>query len=99
MDGSLFYQICYVIRYDNNKKTDQCLDDDLKKELGDILHTEPNENKEKIKLDLNCLNFEKQCYLINKILMKYNYIFRIFELKNNFHHLINENSNKKTIIR
>ena len=70
----------------------------MKKEIGDILNTELNENKEKIKLDLDCLNFEKQCYLINKILMKYNYFFGIFELKNNFRHLINENSNKKTII-
>ena len=90
MDGSLFYQICYVIRYDNNKKTDQCLDDDLKKEIGDILYTEKN------KIRFDCLNFEKQYYLINKILIKYSYFFRIFESKNKFRHLINENSNKKT---
>ena len=40
------------------------------KEIGDVSCAELNENKEKIKLDLDCLNFEKQCYLINEILIK-----------------------------
>ena len=35
----------------------------------------------KKKLDLDCINFVKQCYLINKILMQNNYYFRVFELK------------------
>ena len=72
------------------------MDDGLKKEIGDILYTEKNENKEKNKIRFDCLNFEKQYYLINKILIKYSYFFRIFESKNKFRHLINENSNKKT---
>ena len=75
------------------------MNDNLKEEISGILYTEVNENKEKVKLDLDCLNFEKRCYLINEILIKYNYFFRIFELKHNFRHLINENSNKKTKIR
>ena len=48
----------YAIRYDKNQTTDQCLDDDLKNKIGYILYTELNENKEQIKLDLACLNFE-----------------------------------------
>ena len=53
----------------------------MKKEIGDILNTELYENKEKIKLDLDCLNFEKQCYLINKILMKYNYFLEFLNYR------------------
>ena len=52
----------------------------------------------KMKLDLDCLKFKKQCYSINKILMQNNYSYRFFELKNKFHQLINENPSKKTII-
>ena len=59
LEYSLFYLICYAIRYDKNKKTDHCSDDDFKKQIGDILYTKLNENREKIKLDLACLNFEK----------------------------------------
>ena len=39
----------------------------FKKEIGDILYTELNENKEKIKSDVDFLNFEEKRYLINKI--------------------------------
>ena len=60
------------------------MNDNLKEEISGISYTEVNENKEKVKLDLDCLNFEKRCYLINEILIKYNYFFRIFELKHNF---------------
>ena len=49
----------------------------------------------KLKLDLDCLNFKKKCYLINKILMQNNYSFRFFGLKNKFHQLINENPSEK----
>ena len=45
------------------------MDDGLKKEIGDILYKEKNENKEKNKIRFDCLNFEKQYYLINKILI------------------------------
>ena len=37
-----------------------------KRETGDILYAELNENKEKIKSDLDYLNFEKRCLLLDK---------------------------------
>ena len=40
-------------------------------------------------------NFERS-YLIKQILMKLNYFFRIFELKDTFRYLTNECSTKKT---
>ena len=33
LEYSLFYLICYAIRYDKNKKTDHCSDDILKNKL------------------------------------------------------------------
>ena len=47
-----------------------------------------------LKLDPAYLNFEKQCFLINNILIKQNY-FLIVSPKKKIRHVINENSNKK----
>ena len=37
------------------------------------------------------------CYAVNEILIKHNYFFRIFELKDKFRYLTNENSTKKAL--
>ena len=50
-----------------------------------------------LKLDPAYLNFEKQCFLINNILIKQNYFLIIKDVspKKKIRHVINENSNKK----
>ena len=35
------------------------------------------------------------CYTVNESLMKYNYFFRIFEIKDKSRYLMSENSTKK----
>ena len=47
-------------------------------------------------LGLDLANFERNSYLINEILKKFNYFFRIFELKDKFRCLANECCTKKT---
>ena len=51
-----------------------------------------------MKLDLDVANYERSFYLINEILTKFNYFFRIFELKDKFRYLTNKCSTKKNII-
>ena len=49
----------------------------------------------KKQLDLDLANFERSCCLINEILVKFNYFFRIFELKHKFCYQTNKSSTKK----
>ena len=46
--------------------------------------------KDNLKLELDLSNFERSCYLINKILTKFYYFFCTFELKDKFRFLKNE---------
>ena len=73
-----------------------CFDSDLQNEIDLNLYNELVENKQYLKLYLDLANFERSCYLIKEILMKPNYFFRIFELKDKFRYLTNECSTKKT---
>lgn len=41
--------------------------------MREDLYNHLKENKDNLKLDLEYLNFEKQCFLVNEILMKHNY--------------------------
>ena len=47
---------------------------------------------------MDLANFERSCILIIEILMKFNYLFCNFELKDKFWYLTNECSTKKKII-
>ena len=71
-----------------------CSDSDLQNEIDLNLYNELVENKQYLKLYLDLPNFERS-YLIKQILMKLNYFFRIFELKDTFRYLTNECSTKK----
>ena len=52
-----------------------------------------------LRLDLDILNFENQCLKINQILNKNNLFLRVFELKEKFHCLIKQDSERKNLIR
>ena len=51
-----------------------------------------------MRLDLDILNFENQCFQINRILNKNNFFLRVFELKEKFRALIKQDP-KKNVIR
>ena len=52
-----------------------------------------------MRLGLDILNFENQCLKINQILNKNNLFLCVFELKEKFHCLIKQDSEKKNLIR
>ena len=55
--------------------------------------------KENVRLDLDILNFEKQCFQIKHVLNKRNFFFRVFELKEKFRCLIKQDAGRKNVIR
>ena len=51
--------------------------------------------KEKLRLDLDILNFENQCFSVNDLLNKHSLFVRVYELKDKFCYLVKEDSEKK----
>ena len=63
---SFFYSILYAIRFKSTAKADLIDEEDLKKDVGLALFHELFEIKSLLKLDLDNLNFENQCFKITQ---------------------------------
>ena len=98
---SFFYAILYAIRHKFTEKVDFLQDEDsLKQDVGIELSRELFEIKSQLRLDgEDRLNFENQCFQINRILSRRNMFLRVFELKDKFHYLIKQNSEQKKFFR
>ena len=97
---SFFYAILYALRYNQNSKTDPCTDDsELRSDVTTEIFNEISSLKDRLKLDLDILNFENQCFQINRILMKNHLFLRVYEIKDKFRYLIKEDSQKKNVMR
>ena len=81
---SFFYSILYAIRNKLTKKVDSVDEENLKEDVGLALFHDLFEIKSLLRLDLDILNFENQCFKVNTILSKYNMFLRAFELKDQF---------------
>ena len=93
--------ILFAIRYRLTDKI-SCegdFDEQIKLDIGAEIFDEIYTLKNMMRLDLDILNFENQCLKINQILNKNNLFLRAFELKEKFHCLIKQDSEKKNIIR
>ena len=97
---SFFYAILYAIRHKFTEKVDFLNDEDaLKQDVGIALSHDLFEIKSLLRLDgEDKLNFENQCFKINRILSRHNMFLRVFELKNKFHYLIKQNSEQKSLL-
>ena len=95
---SIFYSILYAIRNKKTDKFDSIDDENLKIDVGLALSQDLFEIKSLLRLDLDVLNFENQCFKINTILNKYDMFLRVFELKDKFRYLFKQNSEKKNVI-
>ena len=95
---SFFYSILYAMRYKLTEKKDETDEEELKKDVGLALFHDLFEIKSLLRLDLDVLNFENQCFKINTILTKYNMFLRVFELKDKFRYLFKQNCEQKRII-
>ena len=81
-------------------KFDSCdQDDKIKEDIGAEIFDKLNQLKESLRLDLDILNFENQCFQINHILNKNKLFLKVFELKENFRALIQQKHDKKNVIR
>ena len=97
---SFFYLILYALRYKHNNKTGTCADEsELRSDVAVEIFDEINNLKDKLKLNLEILNFENQCFQINRILVEKHLLLRVYEIKDKFCYLIKEDSEKKKVIR
>ena len=102
---SFFYSILFAVRYQLTGKfscdddDDDDVDEQIKVDIGAEIFDEIYTLKNMMRLDLDFLNFENQCLKINQILNKNNLFLRVFELKEKFHCLIKQDSEKKNLIR
>ena len=94
---SFFYAILYAIRHKFTEKVDKVNEENcLKQDVGQALFDDLLEIKSELRLDgEDRLNFENQCFKINKILSRNNMFLRVFELKDKFHYIIKQNSEQK----
>ena len=96
---SFFYSILYAIRYKETNKVDYVdQEQNLKQDVGLALSHDLFEIKSMLRLDLDVLNFENQCFKINTILSRHGMFLRVFELKDKFRYVFKQNSEQKKII-
>ena len=68
---SFFYLILYTVRYCLTQKTEPCTNEDEPRlDVTAEIFNETYPLKQNIRLDMDILNFEKQCFQINHILNK-----------------------------
>ena len=73
---SFLYSILYTARYWLTQKIEPCAsEDELRLDVTAEIFDEIYPLKENMGLDLDILNFEKQCFQINHILSKNNFFF------------------------
>ena len=98
--NSFFYSLLYALRHRLTNRIEACGDDaELRLDVKPETFDELNLLMDRLKFDLDLLNFENQCFLINRILMKNNFFLRVFELTDKFRYLIKQDLQKKNIIR
>ena len=96
---SFFYSILYAIRYKKTSKVDYVdQEQNLKQDVGLALSRDLFEIKSLLRLDLDVLNFENQCFKINTILNRHGMFLRVFELKDKFRYVFKQNNEQKKII-
>ena len=87
--------LLHAIRFLKNKKSDQCDEIEIEKEIGSDLYFKIAEKKDKCILDLNKTHFDEMCDEINKILLEEKFFLRFYEIKDQFRYLFHEDHIKK----
>ena len=91
--------LLHAIRFLKNKKSDQCDEIEIEKEIGSDLYLKIAEKKDNCILDLNKTNFDEMCDVINKILIEEKMFLRVYEIKDKFRYLFHEDHKKKNVLR
>ena len=75
----------------------ECRIGELQKDIeNDQLYDALFCRKKKKRLDLDIQYFENQCFSVNDLLIKHGLFLRIYELKDKYHYLIKQDSERKT---
>ena len=98
-ENSFYLTLLHAIRFLKNKKSDQCDEIEIEKEIGSDLYLKIIEKKDKCILDLKKAHFDEMCYEINKILIEEKFFLRVYEIKDKFRYLFHEDHNKKNVLR
>ena len=98
-EKSFYLTLLHSIRYVKNKKTDFCAEKEMEKEIGSSLYLQIQAIKDICILDLNYNNFEEMCYRVNDILITEKMFLRVYEIKDNYRYLFQENKDSKKVLR
>ena len=90
--------ILYKIRQITEDKTDIC-DDEALKENETVKQLIEKLSNEKFKFSLDLQEFNRVCYEINEILIRYNFFLRVFEQKNKYRNLLIKQPEKQNQIK
>ena len=71
---SFFYSILFALTYHLKGKVTECEDDEINEDTGSEIFNEIYPLKNMVKLGLDILNFENQCFEISQILNKNSFI-------------------------
>ena len=93
--NSFYLTLLHAIRFLKKKKSDQCDEIEIEKEIGSDLYFKIAEKKDKCILDLNKLHFDEMCDQINRILLEEKFFLRVYEIKDQFRYLFHEGHIKK----
>ena len=98
-ENSFYLTLLHAIRFLKNKKSDQCDEIEIEKEIGSDLYFKIAEKKDKCILDLNKTHFDEMCDEINKIVLEEKFFLRVYEIKDQFRYLFHEDHIKKKGLR
>ena len=94
-ENSFMSALLYAINYNKNNETTYFEIEDLREKIGSELFDEINKNSKKCVLDLDIVNFEEMCLVVNDILIQKGGLFlRIHEKKNKFRYIFHRTEEK-----
>ena len=93
--NSFINAIFLAIKFNVEQKTDLSSSAELKELVDNNLFIQLNQKKFNVILDYQ--KFNNECHKVNMFLAKQRYLFRVFELKNKFHHLLLKHSKSKIL--
>ena len=94
-ENSFISALLFAINYKKNKEVCYFETEDLRDKIGAELFDEINKNSEKCILDLDIVNFEEMCLVINDILIQKGGLFlRIHEKKSKFRYIFHRTEEK-----
>ena len=98
-ENSFYLTLLYAIRFVINKKCDLCDEKEIEKEIGSSLYSQIQSMKDICVLDLNHRNFEEMCFKVNDILINEKMFLRVYEIKDNYRYLFQEDKDSKKVLR